>query len=213
MQEDDIATLDVPDGTVVPDKPPYGEGILATLKWGMDKNIPLQELPSESNWCQSGYKCYYGGVIPGHFKAKEAATNFVMSSMNNVKVSDNPNKPISTRLVIDRFFIILVDIRDSEDIKSHFFFYDGFEAAKNFGKASLPLKEFSLENAGEFRKPWQKINKVQMDMNIRELHEMFKNFSDKVKSQQLENEQHKNNCECGQDHDATEPAGHNEPSD
>lgn len=191
------------------ENPPYDQGILATIEWGLESNTPLQKLPLEENWCQSQYKCYYGGVIPGHFKAKEAATNFVMSSMDNVDVSDNPNKPIRTKLVTDSFFIILMDVRDKNNIKTHFFFYDGPDTVKNFHKIQISLKEFTLENVGQFRKPWQKINKKEIEAASEKLKEMFKNFLDKVELQQTNNEKHENNCECCKDHDASEFTGHN----
>jgi len=188
--------------------PPYNEGILKVLQWGVDNEIALQKIPSDNNWCQSGYKCYYGGVIPMQMDAKEVIHNFISSGLQNVKVNENPNKPTVTKVISDSFFIIIMDVKKENEVLPHFFFYDGKEAVKNVNKRSWPIKEFSLENVGEFRKPWEKINKIQMDMYIKELANIFNNFIVKVQSKQNnEIKQHENNCECDHCHDTSDPAG------
>ena len=196
--------------------PPYNDGILAVLKWSIENNTPLQNLPHEKNWCGSGYKCYYGGVIPGNFQAKEAANNFVISGMNNVTVPENPNKPISTKLNTEQFFIILSDIRDDKNIKIYFFFYDGIETLKNIRKNKASISEFSIDQIGEYRKPWQKIEIDKIKYIEQEMHNMFEEFVEKVKLQQsqyVKQHSHDDNCECGKENSAEESSRNNATGD
>lgn len=192
------------------DQKPYDQGIVKVLQWGMETETQLKRIPSEDNWCGSKIKCYYGGVIPMHATPFEAATNFVMTSFDNVKVSENPNTPIITTLKTENFFIMLVDLKKEDEIKSYYYFYNGIESLKNFGKKKLSLTEFTIDQVGEFRKPWQNICKEELEATDLEFKDTFKQFFNKVKLQQ-NNEQHthEDHCHCGQDHAAAESTGNN----
>lgn len=195
----------------------YGKGIVSSLRQSIDNDEPLSEILYDNNFCGSGYKCYYGGVIPPYVTKDEMANNFVISVLSQVDQPSKHNKPTVTKMNTDSFFIILSDIKDDKNIKVNFLFYDGIEAIKNIKKAKSPIREFNIDDIEkERRKPWGKINFNQISNMHQDLQNIFQEFSKKVKEKQLENAkhtEHSDNCECGEIHDSAECTGNNESSE
>lgn len=191
--------------------PPYDKGIVASLQWNLDNDQPLQQVLCDNNFCNSGYKCYYGGVVPVGVKPIDAAHNFVISVMSLISQPTKSNKPIVTKINTDSFFIILSDIKNENNVNLSFFFYDGVDAIKNLGKRKLSIKEFSIaEIEKAYRKPWAKINLDKINGMSQKMEIIFKELAKRINEKHTE---HSDNCGCGENHDTAECTGNIETSE
>jgi len=183
--------------------PPTGGNMLYTLRWATETNAQLKEPPCEVNWCNSKQKCYYAGSMPNvpNYAPKLFAQHFITSVLSKIEWSDNPNKPAISSFNTNSFFVIVMDYRNTNDIKPHFFHYDGIKSLKTSKKGKVYLHEFGIEDIEVgHTKPWNKIDKIKFDMTQRELKDIFTKFSVKVKEEMIKtNEQQSNEHVC-EDH-------------